>query len=130
MLEDVVLKSGAFPEPRLTGGQLRPTDRAMAARSTRTSSSEEASRSSDDEERLLTKRSMSNTVCPLGIGADDVGPGCCVMTHRRNVPHRVVGPAHGEAAHASNAVGDAGNVVGMVLDFPTNVMCGRSAQRS
>ena len=45
----------------LSGGQLRPTDRAMAARSARTSSSEEASRSTDDEERLLTKRSMANT---------------------------------------------------------------------
>ena len=31
--------------------------------------------------------------------------------------------------HASNAVGDAGNVVGMVLDFPTNVACRESAQR-
>ena len=38
---------------------LRPTDRAMAARSVRTSSSEEESRLSDDEERLLTKRSMA-----------------------------------------------------------------------
>ena len=70
VLEDVVLRS-AFTEllpagrpadrRRLTGGQLRPTDRAMAARSARTSSSEEASRLSDDEERLLTKRSMANT---------------------------------------------------------------------
>ena len=66
-LEDVVLQS-IFPEllpagrpadrHRLTGGQLRPTDRATAARSARTSSSEEASRSTDDEERLLTKRSI------------------------------------------------------------------------
>ena len=50
--------------------------------------------------------------------ADDVGPGCCVVTHRGDLLHRVVGPAHDEAAHASNAVGDVGNVVGMVLDFP------------
>ena len=62
-------------------------------------------------------------VCSLCIGADDVGPCCCVVTHRGDVPHRVVGPAHDEVAHASNAVGDAGNVVGMVLDFPPNVTC-------
>ena len=43
--------------------------------------------------------------------ADDVGPGCCVVTHRGDLLHRVTGPAHDEAAHASNAVGDAGNVV-------------------
>ena len=42
---------------------------------------------------------------------------------------RVVGPAHDEIAHASNAVGEAGNVVGMVLDFPTNVTCRVPAQR-
>ena len=70
VVEDVLLKS-TFSQllpagrpadrRRLTGGQLRPTDRAMAARSARTSSSEEASRSNDDEERLLTKRSMANT---------------------------------------------------------------------
>ena len=41
---------------RLTGGQLRPTDRAMAARSARTSSSEGDARSTDEEDRLLTKR--------------------------------------------------------------------------
>ena len=67
MLEDVVLQSivaELLPEGRpadrcrLTGGQLRPTDKATAARSARTSSSEEASRSTDDEERLLTKRSI------------------------------------------------------------------------
>ena len=34
------------------------SDRAMAARSARTSSREEESRSTDDEERLLTKRSI------------------------------------------------------------------------
>ena len=70
VLQDVVLQS-AFPEllpagassgpPPLVWCQLRPTDRAMAARSARTSSSEEESRLSDDEERLLTKRSMANT---------------------------------------------------------------------
>ena len=49
--------------------------------------------------------------------------------HRRYVLHRVVGPAHDEIAHASNAVGDAGNVVVMVLGFPTNVACRESAQR-
>ena len=36
--------------PRLSGGQLRPTDRAMAARSACMSSSEEESRSTDEEE--------------------------------------------------------------------------------
>ena len=41
---------------RLTGGQLRPTDKAMAARSARKSSSEEDARSSDEEDRSLTKR--------------------------------------------------------------------------
>ena len=39
-----------------------------------------------------------------------------------------MGPAHDEAAHASNAVGEAGNVVGMILDFPTNVPCRVPAQ--
>ena len=51
------------------------------------------------------------------------------MTHRGDVLQRVAGPAHYEAAHASNAVGDAGNVVGVVLDFPTNVTCRVPAQR-
>ena len=41
---------------RLTGGQLRPTDRAMAARSARTTSSEEDAETTDEENRLLTKR--------------------------------------------------------------------------
>ena len=41
---------------RLSGGQLRPTDRAMAARSARMSSSEEESRSTEEKERLMTKR--------------------------------------------------------------------------
>ena len=67
-------------------------------------------------------------VCPLGIGADDVGPCCCVVTHRGDLLQRVVGPAHEEIAHTSNAVGDAGNVVGVVLDFPTNVTCRVPAQ--
>ena len=40
-----------------------------------------------------------------------------------------MGPAHDEAAHASNAVDDAGNVVRMVLDFLTNVAYRVSAQR-
>ena len=49
---------------RLSGGQLKPTDRAMAARSVRTSSSEDESRSADEDERLLTKRCIEreNTV--------------------------------------------------------------------
>ena len=34
-----------------------------------------------------------------------------------------------EAVEASNAVPDAGNVVGMVLNFLTNVACRRSARR-
>ena len=66
VVEDVLLKS-TFPQllpagaVRATaaaspGGQLRPTDRAMAARSARTSSSEEESSSTDEEECLLTKR--------------------------------------------------------------------------
>ena len=45
---------------RLTGGQLRPTDTAMAARSARTSSSEEDAeedaRSTNEQDRLLTER--------------------------------------------------------------------------
>ena len=36
----------------LSGGQLRPTDRAMAARSARTSSSEEDARSTDEDRSL------------------------------------------------------------------------------
>ena len=48
-------------------------------------------------------------VCSLCIGANDVGPCCCVVTHRGDVLQRVVGTAHG----------DAGNVIGMVLDYPT-----------
>ena len=65
MVEGVLLHS-MFPELlpagrpadrcRLTGGLLRPTDRAMAARSVRTSSSEEDARSTDEEDRLLRKR--------------------------------------------------------------------------
>ena len=68
-------------------------------------------------------------VCSLGIGANDVGPCCCVVTHRGDLLQRVVGPAHDEITHASNAVGAAGNVVGVVLDFPTNVTCRVPAQR-
>ena len=49
--------------------------------------------------------------------------------HRRYVPHRVMGPAPEEAVQASNAVGDVGNVVEMVLDFPTDAACRVSAQR-
>ena len=72
----------------------------------------------------------SEDVCSLGIGANDVGPCCCVVTHRGDVPHRVVGPAHNEVAHASNAVGDAGNVVRMVLDVPDQCKaCRVPAQR-
>ena len=40
---------------RMPGGHLKPTDKAMAARSDRTSSSEDG-RSIDEEERMLTKR--------------------------------------------------------------------------
>ena len=72
---------------------------------------------------------QSKDVCSLCVGANDVGPCCCVVTHRGNLLQRVVGPAHDEAAHASNAVGEAGNVVGMVLDLPTNVTCRVPAQR-
>ena len=70
----------------------------------------------------------SKDVCCLCIGAIDVGPCCCVVTHRGDLLQRVVGPAHDEAAHASNAVGEAGSVVGMILDFPTNVPCRVPAQ--
>ena len=69
MVEDVLLQS-TFPAllhagrpsdfPCLSGGQHRPTDRAMAASSARMSSSEqdaeEDARSTDEEDRLLTKR--------------------------------------------------------------------------
>ena len=46
------------------------------------------------EERAcdVVRCGQSEDVCPLGTGADDVGPSRCVVTHRRNVPHRVVGP--------------------------------------
>ena len=45
------------------------------------------------EERAcdVARCGQSEDVCPLGIGADDVGPSRCVVTHRRNVLHRVVG---------------------------------------
>ena len=71
----------------------------------------------DLEERAgnVARCGQSEDVCSLGIGADDVGPSCCVVTHRGDLLQCVVGPAHDEIAHASNAVGDAGNVVGMVL---------------
>ena len=54
----------------------------------------------------------------VGGGADDNEPRRCVVVHRRNVLHCVVRPEH-----ASNAVVDVGNIVGIVLDFPTNVAC-------
>ena len=82
------------------------------------------------EERAgnVARCGQSKDVCSLCIGADDVGPCCCVVTHRGDVLQRVVGPAHVKITHASNAVGDAGNVVGLVLDFPTNVTCRVPAQ--
>ena len=53
---------------------------------------------------------------------DDVGPSCCVVMLHGDLLHRVVGPVHDEAAQSRNCcVCDVGNVVGMVLDFPTNV---------
>ena len=48
---------------------------------------------------------------------------CCVVMHRGDLLQRVVGPSHEKAAQASNAVGDVGNVIVMVLDFPVNVAC-------
>ena len=53
-----LLPAGASggPPPLVCGGQLRPTDKAMAASSVRTSSSEEDSGSTDEEDGLLTKR--------------------------------------------------------------------------
>ena len=67
VVEDVLLESTfleLLPSEgsscRLIGGQLKPTDKAMATHSARTSSSEEdaeeESRSTDEEDRLLTKR--------------------------------------------------------------------------
>ena len=35
----------------------------------------------------------SEDVCPLGVGADDVGPSCCVVVHRRDLLQRVVCPS-------------------------------------
>ena len=55
VVQDVLLKRPADCGS-LTGGQLRPKDRATAARSVRMSSSEKESRSTDMDERLLTKR--------------------------------------------------------------------------
>ena len=83
------------------------------------------------EERAgnVARCGQSKDVCSLCIGANDVGPCCCVVTHRGDLLQRVVGPAHDEAAHASNALGEAGNVVWMVLDLPTNVTCRVPAQR-
>ena len=46
-----------------------------------------------------------------------------VVMHRGDLLHCVAGPVHDEVAEASNAVGDVGNVVGIVLDFPINVAC-------
>ena len=66
---------------------------------------------------------------PVDGRADDVESSCCVVMHRGDLVHRVVGPVHEDAAQASNAVCDVGNVVVMVLDFPTNLACRRSAQR-
>ena len=59
----------------------------------------------------------------FGGRADDVGRSCCVVMHRGDLLHRVVGPVREEGAQASNVVCDVGNLVGMVLDFPTNVAC-------
>ena len=64
MAVEAVLLQSTFPALRAgpsdfacpSGGQLRPTDRAMTARSVRTSPSDEESRSMDEEDRLLTKR--------------------------------------------------------------------------
>ena len=62
MVQDMVLQGSQLGRPGvfvyLSGGQLRPTDKAMAASSARTSSSAGAARLSDEEERLLTKRSI------------------------------------------------------------------------
>ena len=71
----------------------------------------------------------ARTSAPSASVQNDVGPCCCVVTHRGDLLQRVLNPAHDEITHASNAVGEAGNVVGMVLDFPTNVTCRVPAQR-
>ena len=59
------------------------------------------------EERAgnVARCGQSKDVCGLCIGANDVGPCCCVVTHRGDLLQRVVGPAHDEAAHASNGCG-------------------------
>ena len=48
---------------RLTGGQLRPAEKATAARSARTSSSEEESRSTDEKERLQWNTLLEQNNC-------------------------------------------------------------------
>ena len=57
VVEDVLLES-MFPELLPAGASSGPLpfDKAMAARSTRTSSSEEDAKSTDEEDRLLAKR--------------------------------------------------------------------------
>ena len=58
-----------------------------------------------------------------GGQADDVGPRCCVVVHRRNVTHHVVRPAHEEAPQACTDVADVGHLVGVGLDFAEHVAC-------
>ena len=74
----------------------------------------------------------SEDVCPLGIGADDVGPSCCVVVHRRDLLQRVVRPSREKAAQACDALADAGSVVGAVVGFQPllpALALGGSAQR-
>ena len=59
----------------------------------------------------------SEDVCPLGIGADDVGPSCCVVVHGRDLLQGVVGPSREKAAQAYDALPDAGSVVEPVVGF-------------
>ena len=71
------------------------------------------------EERAcdVARCGKSEDVCPLGTGADDVGPSCCVVVHRRDLLQRVVGPSREKVAQANDALADADSVVGPVVGF-------------
>ena len=77
---------------RLTGGQRRPTDKAMAARSARTSSSEEDAeedaRSTDEEDRLLTKRCIKRQWKNTSLEQDT-----CLSVKSLPCDHELDGPS-------------------------------------
>ena len=86
------------------------------------------------EERAceVARCGKSEDVCPLGIGADDVGPCCCVVMHGRDLLQRVVGPSREKAAQAYDALADAGSVVGPAVGFGpllAELAIGGSSQR-